>query len=184
MKVKLAVAFAVLLFATLARADGTPIIVDVTATSCGSCFGSPNPPPINLQAQFTVESVTGDFFISGSDYLFTGTEYEVLSITGTLNGGAITLAAAPQGIGSWLYGSDGSFFLGSVYFTANGSFSWLENDNAFNLLEIMDANGDGFGTNNAINWTAVDPPSVGEPESLSLLIVGIGLAALIGLGRR
>jgi hypothetical protein len=184
MKVKLAVVLAVLLFATLARADGTPIIVDVTATSCASCFGSPNPPPINLRAQFTVESVTGQFFNSGSDYLFTGTEYEVLSITGTLNGGAMTLAAAPQGIGSWLYGSGGYFGLGSVYFTANGSFSWLENDNEFNLLEILDANGDGFGTNNAINWTAADPPPVGEPETFSQLIVGIGLAALIGLGRR
>ena len=90
MKVKLAVAFAVLLSATLARADSTPTTVDVTATA----------PGIDLSAVFTVEQVTGTFFDSGQAFLFAGTEYEVMAITGTLNGGAMTLAAAPQGIGS------------------------------------------------------------------------------------
>ena len=87
-------------------------------------------PLINLQAQFTVEQVTGTFFNSGEAYLFTGTEYEVLGITGTLNGSPMTLTAAPQGIGSWLYEQGSNFELGTVYFTANGSFSWLENDAA------------------------------------------------------
>ena len=61
-------------------------------------------------------------------------------------------------------------------FQSRGSVSWLENDNAFNLLEISDSNGDGYGTNNAINWSAV---RVSEPESFVLLAVGlIGLVFL------
>jgi hypothetical protein len=183
MKLKLAVAFAVFLFATLARADSS-LIRDVTATSCGPCSGSPVTSPISLQAQFTVEAVTGEFFNAGQAYLFTGTEYEVMGITGTLNGSPMALAAAPQGIGSWLYEQGGDFGLGTVYFTADGSFSWLENDGEFNLLEILDANGDGYGTSNPINWTATDPPPAGTPEPSSLLLSGIGLAALIGLARR
>jgi hypothetical protein len=181
MKVKLAVAFAVLLFAFQAHADSMQLIVDVTATSCVGCF-TDNPPPINLVAQFTVEQATGTFFDSGEAYLFNGTEYEVVGISGTLNGDPMALAAAPQGIGSWLYELNGEFELGSVYFTADGSFSWLENDDAFNLLEISDANGDGYGTNNAINWSATDPPSAPEPSSL--LLSGMGLATLIGRVRR
>lgn len=183
MKLKFAVALAVGLFATLARADSTPFVVDVTATSCTSCFGSPVIPLINLQAQFTVEQVSGTFFNSGEAFLFSGTEFEVVGITGTLNGSPMTLAAAPQGIGSWLFEQGNDFGLGTVYFTANGSFSWLENDGDFNLLEILDANGDGFGTNNPINWSATDPAPVGAPEPSSLPLSGIGLAALIALAR-
>jgi len=183
MKLKLVVALALGLFATVARADSTPFVIDVTATSCTTCFGSPVIPLINLQAQFTVEQVTGTFFNSGEAYLFTGTEYEVLGITGTLNGSPMTLTAAPQGIGSWLYEQGSNFELGTVYFTANGSFSWLENDAAFNLLEILDANGDGYGSNNPIYWNTVDPAPVGASEPSTLLLAGMGLAALIALAR-
>src|SRR5271169_3612319 len=102
MKVKLAVAFAVLLSATLARADSTPITLDVTATACVGCLSN-NPPPISLIAQFTVEQVTGQFFQPGEGLpLFTGTEYEVVGISGTLNGSPMTLAPTPEGVGSWL----------------------------------------------------------------------------------
>jgi hypothetical protein len=170
MKVKLAVAFAVLLSATLARADSTPTTVDVTATA----------PGIDLSAVFTVEQVTGTFFDSGQAFLFTGTEYEVMAITGTLNGGAMTLAAAPQGIGSWMSEESGTqFILGSVYFTANGSFSWLENDGENNLLEITDANGDGFGTSNPITWTATDPPPMNTPEPSTSLLMVSGIAFVL-----
>jgi hypothetical protein len=72
-----------------------------------------------------------------------------------------------------------------VYFMANGSFSWLENDNAWNLLEIMDANGDGYGASGGgvINWSAVDPPnqSIPTPEPRTYLLLGIGLCAIVGL---
>jgi len=183
MKAKLAVAFAVLLSATLARADSTPITVDVTATSCAAACGFPGSPPINLKAVFTVEQVTGTFFDSGQGFLFTGTEYEVVNIAGTLNGGAMTLAAAPQGIGSWMSEESGTqFILGSVYFTANGSFSWLENDVENNLLEIMDANGDGFGTSNPINWTATDPSPMNTPEPSTSLLMVAGIAFVLASG--
>jgi hypothetical protein len=173
MKVKLGVAFVVLLFATLARADSTPITVDVTATA----------PGIDLSAVFTVEQVTGAFWDSGQQFLFTGTEYEVIGISGTLNGGAMTLDVPPQGIGSWMNGDNGQFNLGSVYFTANGSFSLLEWDQANNLLEIADANGDGYGSNNIIQWSAVDPPPAGVPEPSSLLLSGLGVALLCLFGK-
>ena len=62
MKLKLVVALALGLFATVARADSTPFVIDVTATSCTTCFGSPVIPLINLQARFKVERVTGTFF--------------------------------------------------------------------------------------------------------------------------
>ena len=47
MKLKLVVALALALrlFATVARADSTPFVIDVTATSCTTCFGSPKSSP-------------------------------------------------------------------------------------------------------------------------------------------
>ncbi len=181
MKIALA-ALAVLLVATAARADSTTV-VDVTASQCNGCYGF-NPAPLTLNAQFTLEQVTGQFFDSGQQFLFPGTEWEVTSITGTLNGNPMTLAQAPQGIGSWLYDD---YSLGSVYFTADGSFSWLEFDGAYDLLEIMDANGDGQGYGTAITWNAVDPPPANtpEPSTYAMLIAGIaGLFALFGLVKK
>jgi hypothetical protein len=178
MKMKLAVVFAVLFFATLARADSTQITVDVTATGCACPEFAPTA-PINLQAQFTVEAVTGTFFDSGLGFLFTGTEYEVLGMTGTLNGSPMTLAAAPQGIGSWLYEANEDFLLGSVYFTANGSFDWLENDASYDLLIISGVNGSWYGSDNAIYWNAVDPVNSPEPATYGMLMAGIvGLLAI------
>jgi hypothetical protein len=173
MKLKLAVAFAVLLLALQAHADSTPITIDVTAISCQAACGFPFEPALDLQAQFVVEQVTGTFFNSAQG-LFTGTEYEVMSMTGTLNGNPITQAAPPFGIGSWLNdGGPDQFGLGTVYFTADGSFDWLENDFANDLLEISNANG---GTNNPIGWTAADPAPAGmpEPSTWLLLVAGIG----------
>jgi hypothetical protein len=180
MKMKLAVAFAVLLFATLARADSTPITVNATAISCQAACDQPFEPALDFQAQLTVQQTTGQFFDSGGIGLFTGTEYEVTSLTGTLNGSPVTLAAPPFGIGSWLYFEpDGQIELGDVYFTANGSYDWLENDNTNDLLEISDPN-DGE-PNNIIAWNAVDPTPAVMPEPPSSLLLGIGLAALLSL---
>jgi PEP-CTERM motif len=182
MKMKLAVAFAVLFFATLARADSTQITVDATATGC-ECPEFAPVAPISLQAQFTVEAVTGTFFDSGLGFLFTGTEYEVLGMTGTLNGSPMTLAAAPRGIGSWLYEANGDFLLGSVYFTSDGSFSWLENDGSYDLLNITDVNGDGGGTDSALLWNAVDPGPANTPEPTTYAMLMMGLVGLLARRR-
>jgi hypothetical protein len=176
MKMKLAVAFVVLLFATLAHADSTQIVVDATATSCQAACGFPDEPALDLQAQFVVEQVTGTFFNSGQG-LFTGPTYEVISLTGTLNGDAITLAAPPFGMGSWLdFEPDGQIELGTVYFTVDGSYDWLENDNTNDLLEISNSN-DGE-PNNVIAWNAVDPAPAGVPEPSALLLLPIGILGL------
>jgi hypothetical protein len=134
---------AVFLFSIPSMADSTTL-VDLTASACQSCFPGTTEPAETVDAQLDLIPVTGTFFDSGGGYLFTGSVYEVIGITGTLNGSPMTLAAAPQGDGSWLYMcSSDSFCPGSVYFTANGSFSWFEFDGANSLLEISDSNGDG-----------------------------------------
>jgi hypothetical protein len=148
-----------------ARADSTTI--DISATTCYGCFSTDV--SIDLNAQLTLVPVTGTFYQSGTGFLFTGTEDEVTAMTGTLNGGAITLGEPPYGIGSWL---NSSFELGTIYFTANGSSSWLENDGEYNLIEILDANGDGFGTNTPITWN-VEVVSTPEPSGLILLAIGL-----------
>jgi hypothetical protein len=178
MKMKLAVAFAVLLFATLARADSTPIIVDVTATSCTQCGVFPGP-AISLVATFTVEQETGTFFDPSEDGLFfTGTADEIISMAGTFNGSPITIGTGPDGTASWLVEDpSGGFQIGSVYFSsASGNSSLFVSD--WNLL---DTTLNGVGYTEAILWSAVDPGPVGASEPSSLLLSGIGLAALIGL---
>jgi hypothetical protein len=177
MRIKLAVAFAVLLLASVARADSTPIAVDATATGCQQCpqqFAS-----VDLELQFTVELVAGNFFDSGFDYIFSGAVYEVVALTGTLNENAVALAAAPLGDGSWLYeDGNGAFQLGTVYFSDGDNSGWLEND-GYSLLE-----GGGVGSGNTgIEWSAFDPPSqsIPTPEPRTYLLLGIGLCAIVGL---
>jgi hypothetical protein len=186
MKVKLAVVFAVLLFATIARADSQQVIVDVNASACTHCYPNVNLPPVNLIAQFIVEPVTGTFVDVGGTFTFTGTEYEVVSAAGTLNGSPITLATGSGGAVSWLWDSTyplEDFALGTVYFTSDGLFSWLENDNEFNLLETLGANGYGSGPSGPLYWSAVEAPAI-TPEPSALLLSAMGVAALIGLARK
>jgi hypothetical protein len=185
MKVKLAAALAVLFLATAAHADSTEV-VDVTATQCNSCYPGVILAPITLNAQFTLEQVTGTFFNSGYPYTFYGTEWEVIGINGTLNGNPMALSTGPQGQASWLFDSTyplEDYALGTVYFIADGSFSWLENDDLYNLLETVDANGYGTSPGGPVYWNVVEAPAI-TPEPSALLLSTMGLVALIGLARK
>jgi hypothetical protein len=168
------IAAALLLFSVSAKADSTTL-VDVTASTCQLCLTPETYPEITVAAQFTVTPVTGTFFNSGSNYIFTGPVLEVTNIAGTIDGEAMTLAAAAQGDGSWVYQCGANFCLGSVYFTANGSFSWFENDTEYNFVEITDANGDGYGESIPIQWSA----TADTPESSTLLSLGLGITVLL-----
>jgi hypothetical protein len=88
MKLKLAIAFAVMFFAIQAHADSQPVTVDLTATNC--LCGLDHTTQIDLSAQLTVEQVTGTFFQPNGVYLFTGTVYEIVqhfAIPKILHGG-------------------------------------------------------------------------------------------------
>jgi hypothetical protein len=177
---KLAVALAVLFLATAAQADST-VVVDVTASQCNGCHPDVNLLPTALNAQFTLEQVTGTFFNSGGSFSFYGTEWEVIGINGTLNGYPMALSTGPQGQASWLLDSAyplEDYALGTVYFTVDGSFAWLENDNEFNLLEVLNPSSAVYG--NPITWNVVEAPAI-TPEPSALLLSGIGLAALLCL---
>jgi hypothetical protein len=94
---KLAFAVAFLAIALSTQAD---TIVNVSATTC-SC--STSPISIDLQAQFDLQQASGNFFDAGiSDFIgFSGPVEQVVSISGTLNGFAMTLAPPLQRAGSW-----------------------------------------------------------------------------------
>src|ERR1700685_1644036 len=123
MKVKLAVAFAVLLSATLVRADSTPLTIDISGTT-GRC-GIGGTTPISYSAQLTAEKRAGTWRCAGQAYFFTSTVDEVTALTGEVNGFPMTLSQAPFGDGSWV--NPGDFSLGTIYFTAGRSPSWLMN---------------------------------------------------------
>ncbi len=150
--------------------------VDITVTNC--FCGLTHTTPINLQAQLTVEQVTGTFFQPNGVYLFTNTVDEVTALTGTVNGYSMTLDQAPYGDGSWIAAASGNPFggsaysLGAIYFSADGIPSWMFND-VDNYLE-------GFDGGNLVTYTATDITP--EPSTYAMLIAGI--VGLLVLKRR
>ncbi len=166
MKTLLAAALLAFL-ATAAQAD----TVDITVTTC--LCGINDATPIDLQAQLTVEQVTGTFFQPDGAYLFTNTVDEITALTGTVNGYSMTLDQAPYGDGSWIYapGYGAPYQLGAIYFSADGIPSWMFND-VDNYLE-------GFAGGNLVTYEATDPVGAPEPATLLLLSAGfIGVTAL------
>jgi len=82
--------FALALFLTALSTQADTTTVDVSATTCYSCFNTVN--SIDLQSVFTIQIATGNFFDAGIDDFIQGTEEEVIAISGTLNGFPLTLA--------------------------------------------------------------------------------------------
>jgi hypothetical protein len=178
MKMKLAVAFAVLFFATLAHADSQQITVDISGTNCGCGILGPTT-PISYSAQLTVEPVFGTWFFAGQAFFFTGSVDEVIALTGEVNGFPMTLSQAPLGDGSWIQTADGGpgvagdapYSLGTIYFTVDGIPSLLMQDGV-SFIE-------GFGGSDAVSYVAVAASNnVPEPSSLLLSVIGLALFCL------
>ena len=179
MKLRLAV-LAFILTAGVAKAD---TIVNVSAVTCGGCWLGQEVMSFDLEAQLTVTPVTGNFWYPFYGTTVADTFDEVTSMVGTLNGNPITMVPPPGGDGNWLWPAPNEFALGAIYFNSAGSLCLLQFDNSSNLLEVMDANGDGFGSNTPINWTATDPPvDAPEPGTLALLLAGS--LCCVGLRRK
>jgi hypothetical protein len=175
-KMRFAVAILGLLFlCPLTRADQVEL-VDVSAVDCVACVSTPFAPPpnlpnIDLQLQFTVETVTGTFLYPVYDITETMTVDEVLSMTGTFNGNTVTLAPPGQGDGDWLYTN---LDLGWICFTAAGEKSCMGSDDANNLLSNSVIG------SVPITWTA----AVVTPEPTTLLLAEIGIVIVfVGFGR-
>jgi hypothetical protein len=145
--------------------------VDVTATTCNTC-GAGIQPAINFQAQLTTQLVTGGFLDPFEDFVFHATEEEVTSLTGTLNGMAISLGTAPAGDGSWLFPG---FGLGAIWFTVAGQPGLIFFDDAHDVITAPNQN------TILINFSATEV-NAPEPSSLALVLTGLCLLLLTRRG--
>jgi len=175
-KVKLAVAFAVLFFASAAHADSSWVYT-YTGNALDSAGTMPNC-HCAADGSFTLDAPLGDsesFAPSSFSFDVDGYAFNQSNSNGSLS---VTTNATGQ-IVYWDL---------SVYH---------KNDFNINLISDFDGNLDyamdvfGFGTgpydsyyrlSDPGTWTTADPQTAPEPSSL--LLSGLGLAALIGLARR
>lgn len=172
-------------------ACATPIVLDVTVTTCFTCWSYPDPDPtfpdINMTAQLTVEQTAGSFWDPWyQTYSSSGLMVQDVSGTFTYNGDSYPLASVPvtQGDGSWLMpgGSVPRYFV----FSAEG-FGYgtrLINDNAYNLFQWTDSSG--YGGQVPVQWSAVPAiEAAAVPDASSpFMLLSIGFVAVIFLTHR
>ena len=171
---KLAMAFVALLAFSLSAFADTQTW-DVTA-SCNPQSYQQLPAcatPANINAVFTTTLESGTFYSETGGFTFTGTAYVVTNITGTFNGlqmaGGVT---GTPGESNWMQDGD---LPQDVTFTAGGNEYDLFYDGLFTLATVP---GPPFSSDwEYLNWSAVDPVGVPEPNIALLAIIGI-----MGLG--
>jgi hypothetical protein len=156
MKSKLVVlSFALVCLCGRAKAN----TIDLSATGTG----------FNLEAQLTVDLVTGTFWDQGSLAFFTGTEYEVTAMIGTFNGDPASLATI--GPTSWLQPTvpPAPLALGFIGFSVNGDSGAVWDDHDGYLLLLNSPTGLVGGLVTHYSTTLV-----GTPEPSALLLLGCG----------
>jgi hypothetical protein len=187
MKAKLVVAFAVLLFAFVVRAD------TFTIYPCGTGPGACGGVPITIPDGSTVTSTTESEPIGGIYGPAYVVSFDFADGTGT-SGGNIAL-----GFGGFLYFttpvSDATFsWFGSPFTASDNAGDGLNVPNGGEGTETFSGPGiteiewgsyNNPGGISSITYTldSSDPPA-NAPEPSSLMLAGVGLAALIGLARR
>jgi hypothetical protein len=142
---------------------------------------------LDLQAQITVRPVTGLFFNPDGLFFFTGTQDEVLTMTGTLNGDPVSYSPNSPSLPapSWvvfgpsiggpgvLVGLPGGFDVGDLQFSVGGVHYTSFNFGGHDVLFSNDNN-----TSGIVDYTAT---VVGTPEPPLFVLLATGL---LGLGWR
>jgi len=182
MKVKLAVAFAVLLFATLARADQIDTSTGPITIPSGSTVTAIDFIPIPHGLEWGNTSLVSYSFSDGTGE---SEGNSLLGYTGTIDFTTPVSDVSFAWLGVTLFTADDnvgdSYICDTICTSGTGAFPGT------GITEITWQAGDEVGGITSLAFTLdasdpPDPPSVPEPSSL--LLSCMGLAALLGLVRR
>jgi hypothetical protein len=186
MRVKLAVAFAVLLFASQAHADEVQTAVGPVYIPTGSTItleqSIPDPwgPELGPGLPSPLPAVLLDFtFADGSGKIITaGVNGELGSIDFMTPVADLSLNwDGPDNYAPWFADNVGDSFFSHPNYGTSGTLDW----SGPGILFVNFGSGNGDAGIDSMTYTldSADPPNVPEPSAL--LLSGIGLAALIVL---
>jgi hypothetical protein len=169
----------------------SPIVLDVSATTCFACWNDPTLASVNVSAQLTVDTVAGTFWDPAYTDYFTLQALMLMGISGTVSidgGTSYSLSfvqpnaggdgwSAPLGSGSWLLDP---YIPRYLVFSADGSgySTRIINDNAYNLFQ-WSSSVTGFGNQVPIQWTVTQVPEL----SSSWALMAVGVLAVVLLKR-